>query len=48
MTVVVLDRRNTINDADALTNWSFSVNNNARDIFTADPDPIEASGHMGS
>lgn len=47
MTVVVLDRRNTINDADALTNWSFSVNNNARDIFTADPDPIEASGHIG-
>ena len=47
MTVTVIDRRNLINDADALTDWSFSVNNNARAIFTADPDPIEATGHIG-
>ena len=47
MTVTVVDRRNLINDADALTDWSFSVNNNARAIFTADPDPIEATGHIG-
>jgi len=47
MAVQVLDTRNTIDAADALTNWNFSVNNNARDLFTADPDPIEATGHIG-
>lgn len=41
------DNRTIINDAEALTGWNFSVNNNARSLFSADPNPIQGSNHIG-
>ena len=41
------DNRTVINEAESLTGWNFSVNNNARSLVTADPDPIQGTNHIG-
>lgn len=44
MAVIVTDVRTLLNDADSITNWTGTV---AALLFTADPDPVEATGHVG-
>lgn len=42
MAVTITDHRTILNEADAITNWTGSPT-----LFTADPDPVEATGSIG-
>lgn len=42
MAVTITDHRTILNEADATTNWTGSPT-----LFTADPDPVEATGSIG-
>lgn len=42
MAVTITDNRTILNEADATTNWTGSPT-----LFTADPDPVEATGCIG-
>jgi len=43
MAVIITDHRTIINEADAVTGWT-----GASALFTADPDPVEATGSIGT
>ncbi len=44
MTVTLTDQRTIINEADAITSWTGTA---TPTLFTADPDPVEATGCLG-
>lgn len=45
MAVTVTDLRSTLNEADSTTSWTASSGSPA--LVTSDPDPVEATGHIG-
>lgn len=47
MTVVITDTRTLVDHADTLTDWSSPAGGETLEIFTSEPDPVEASGCIG-